>query len=87
MFISEHTNPIYHTAVIIEWEASNVSFLETLESNQTLDGILFGELFCASVINPGINNTQQSIQIQVVSEDFTAEGIYVASAYITVCIN
>lgn len=77
MFIlSEYTNPNYHAAVMIEWEASNVSFLETLEGNRTLDGILFGELFCASIVNPGINNAQQSVQIQVVSEDFTAEGMY-----------
>ena len=53
---------------MIEWEASNVSLSENLES------ILLGGSLCASVVNPAINNTNQSVQIQVVSEDFTAQG-------------
>ena len=53
---------------MIEWEASNISLLENLEGSQ------LGGSLCASVVNPGINNTNQSVQIQVVSEDFTAQG-------------
>lgn len=53
---------------MIEWEASNISLSETL------DGNLLGGLLCASVVNPGINNARQFVQIQVVSEDFTAQG-------------
>ncbi len=53
---------------MIEWEVSNVSLSETL------DGNLLGGLLCASVVNPGISNTRQFVQIQVVSEDFTAKG-------------
>ena len=51
---------------MIEWEPSNVSVSENPE----------GSLLhvCASVVNAGINNTQQSVQIQVVSENFTAQG-------------
>ena len=55
-------------AVMIEWEASNVSFTESLEGN-VLSGFL-----CASVVNPGINNARQFVQLEVVSEDFMAQG-------------
>lgn len=55
-------------AVMIEWEASNVSYSEIL-TNDLLDGSL-----CASIVNPDVNNTQRSVQIQVVSENFTAQG-------------
>ncbi len=50
---------------MIEWEASNVSLLENSD----------GGFLCASVVNPGINNAQQSVQIQAASENFTALGI------------
>lgn len=50
---------------MIEWETNNISLLESPE----------GGLLCASVVNPGINNAQQSVQIQVVSNNFTAQGI------------
>lgn len=50
---------------MIEWEASSISLLENLENSGSL---------CASVVNPGINDTQQSVQIQVKSENFTAQG-------------
>ena len=53
---------------MIEWEANNISVSENLES------ILLGGSLCASIVNPNINNTGQSVQIQVVSENFTAEG-------------
>ena len=53
---------------MIEWEANNISVSESFGS------ILLGGSLCASVVNPDINNTNQSVQIQVVSENFTAQG-------------
>ena len=53
---------------MIEWEASNITLSENLESSQS-PGTL-----CASVVNPAINNTQQAVQIQVVTQNFTAQG-------------
>lgn len=55
---------------MIDWETSSLSLLETLEGNQT--GFL-----CASVANPGIKNVRESVQIQVVSENFTALGMVI----------
>lgn len=55
---------------MIEWEASKISLSENLEG-------IFLRL-CASVVNVGINNAQQFVQIQVESENFTAQGILVS---------
>ena len=55
---------------MIEWEASNISLSENPEGSLLR--------LCASVVNVGINNAQKFVQIQVESENFTAQGILVS---------
>ena len=56
--------------VVITWEASNVTVSENV--GISLPG--GASSLCASIINPGINDSNQAVQIQVVTENFTAQG-------------
>ena len=58
--------------MFIEWEASNVTVSENMGISPPAAGGA-GSL-CASIINPGINDSRQAVQIQVVTENFTAQG-------------
>ena len=60
------------SAVFIEWEANNVTLSENVGRTTPRAGV--ADSLCASIINPGINDSRQEVQIQVITENFTAEG-------------